>query len=683
MGRWLIFVFLLSCLNTHTMRSEQFEECLLPLIPTSFKGRIRPLEASARLWLEENYRHQTIKSKHIDDFHLIGSSPLSLLWKLHFSNYRNWEDSPFFWIQSSELKTLLKLPVQENYFSYKQLYQSIYENKSTNLAIVKELTTYHFLKNYHDSSNRSRSDKIELSQLSPGLWLRWKDNQIVVASSPNIPPWQNLEKNFVISDGPYDVIKQKRSLNEELLNLIHKLNQFSQFKGPFAHGQKEYEAAYQELLNHQLPPSKIADLLEQEFSLHQRLANAGQVFKVLPSKTGDWISINALTLKTYNSNSQTLEPISNFTIYSDDQFIKLQKLYLSLIQDYENLENKTQFATLLIENYKPLMNQPIQKAWGKSLFYPSLAKLNLEYWYYKLPLIEASIVLYGLSIIFLWLGWTQQKRLLSKIGMFFTIVAFSLNTFILATRCFILGRPPVSNMFETVIYVPWIAVLTSFLLTFRIKNTIIPLAASTIALVLLALLKATGLEGSLENVQAVLDSQFWLIIHVLMIVASYGIFALAGILGQIYLFQYMIHDYETFRMQEIGKALLQALYLGVFLLIPGTILGGIWAAQSWGRFWDWDPKESWAFISSCIYLIVIHAYRFKQIRFFGLAIGAVIGLLAISFTWYGVNYILATGLHSYGFGSGGNIYYFLFILAEMLFLSCVFWMYLNGKRTQS
>src|SRR5438128_6981056 len=107
----------------------------------------------------------------------------------------------------------------------------------------------------------------------------------------------------------------------------------------------------------------------------------------------------------------------------------------------------------------------------------------------------------------------------------------------------------------------------------------------------------------------------------------------------------MVHRTETLPMKRLSQVILQTLYGGTTLLITGTILGGIWAAESWGRFWDWDPKESWAFISSCFYLIWIHAYRFGRIGSFGLAIGAVGGLLAISFTWYGVNYILGTGLH--------------------------------------
>ena len=110
------------------------------------------------------------------------------------------------------------------------------------------------------------------------------------------------------------------------------------------------------------------------------------------------------------------------------------------------------------------------------------------------------------------------------------------------------------------------------------------------------------------------------------------------------------------------------LYLGTALLICGTILGGVWALQSWGRFWDWDPKESWAFISSGFYLIGINAYRFGLIRGRGLAVVAIVGLLLITFTLYGVNYILGSGLHSYGFGQGKHGLFYGYVMTELLFL---------------
>lgn len=678
--RILPLLLLMAFFNLSPLNSQEPDELLLQ-VPVSYKGRFRPLDAMARLWLEENYHRQTIKPSHYDEFHVIGPSALSLLWKIQFSGYQNWDDIPLFWIYSAQLKELLDLPIKENYFSYQQLFQAIYDDKKTNLALVKELVSFYFLKTYYDASNRSGSDKLELQQLSPGLWARLKNNQIIIAAAPSNPPWQYLKPDLIVSDhiqqlSP-DYVKKQRGLNEEILNLLQEITQFSHLNGPYASGQKEYEAVYQELIRRKAAPAQIAEILEQEYPLHQRIAHAGTIFKILPGKNGEWHSLNALTITSYDKEKNALEAVSNFTLYPDDQFEKIKNSYLHLINDHDDADYKRVFAGLLIDNYKAITGQPIQKAWDKSLTYPSLTRLNIEYWYYQLPLIETTIALYGISIALLLIGFNQKMRVFTKLGTFFTLVAFSLNTLILAVRCFVLGRPPVSNMFETVIYVPWVAVLSSLLLSIRIKNSIILLSSSLVALVLLVLLKATGLGGSLENVQAVLDSQFWLIIHVLMVVGSYGIFALAGILGQIYLFKYIIHEHETFGMQELGKAILQALYIGVALLIPGTILGGVWAAQSWGRFWDWDPKESWAFISSCIYLIFIHAYRFKHIRYFGLAMGSILGLMAISFTWYGVNYILATGLHSYGFGSGGEIYYYLFIFAELLFLSCAGIFYLK------
>jgi ABC-type transport system involved in cytochrome c biogenesis permease subunit len=231
-----------------------------------------------------------------------------------------------------------------------------------------------------------------------------------------------------------------------------------------------------------------------------------------------------------------------------------------------------------------------------------------------------------------------------------------------------LQRPPVANMFETVIYVPWIAVLSSLAFGYYFRSFIILGAANIVCLILLIVLKITKINNSLEAVQAVLNSNYWLTIHVLLVVGSYGLFCLSGILGHFYLISYCLYPCQLAFRTSVGKLIRQSMFFGLIFLIAGTILGGVWAAESWGRFWDWDPKESWAFISICVYLIWIHAYMFKHIGDAGLAVGSIMGLQAISFTWYGVNYILGTGLHSYGFGSGGEYFYYLFLIGETLFL---------------
>ncbi|NGX61494.1 MAG: Cytochrome c biogenesis protein CcsA [Chlamydiae bacterium] len=299
-------------------------------------------------------------------------------------------------------------------------------------------------------------------------------------------------------------------------------------------------------------------------------------------------------------------------------------------------------------SYKKIAGTPYLQSATKSRKYPSPLQLKTELWLFRLPL---KWLLIGAYLIPLALF-----RINRKWAIFALVFAFFLHTTLLALRSFILERPPVSNMTETLLYVPWVTVLLS--LFFLKRPLIIPSATISASLLLFFLPP----NPSLRNVPAVLDSQYWLLIHVLMVVGSYGVFFLSGVLGHAYLLLKK-------PLPLLEKTLLQTLYLGTGLLIGGTILGGFWAARSWGRFWDWDPKEAWAFISSALYLIWIHAYRFKMIGGRGLAAGSIIGLIAITFTWYGVNYLLGTGLHSYGFGEGGKLGYIAYLVGEMVFLA--------------
>ena len=113
--------------------------------------------------------------------------------------------------------------------------------------------------------------------------------------------------------------------------------------------------------------------------------------------------------------------------------------------------------------------------------------------------------------------------------------------------------------------------------------------------------------------------------------------------------------------------------MGVILLAAGTILGGVWANESWGRFWGWDPKETWALISLLGYLALLHARFIGWVKDFGLAVGAVLCFMLIVMTWYGVNFVLGRGLHSYGFGAGGGQWITLYLIAEFVYLSLARW----------
>lgn len=465
------------------------------------------------------------------------------------------------------------------------------------------------------------------------------------------------------------LLKENKLANtKEVSQLKQTMDLYTSLQGSVLPENDLIAAAVEQMKARNITSGEIAHNIEMQHPLHQRLTNAGSLIKALPGKyqQGEWFSLHALNVKVFDITKNQLAPVGNFTLYSDKEFESIRKYYLAWEADPTN-DQLNALANQLIDSYQSLVGTPYAKAIGKILTYPSLLQLKMEMVYYTYPWTWVIILLYSLACLCWILSFKMNNRIIDKTAMTFMIMAFALHTAVLVMRCIILQRPPVSNMFETVVYVPWIAVLVSFLFF----NRLIILSAGIASIGLLIILELTDLNNSLDNVQAVLDSQFWLIIHVLMIVGSYGVFLLSSILGHLYLCYYLYEKKETPMMKILAGSILQTLYLGVVLLIPGTILGGVWAAESWGRFWDWDPKESWAFISSCVYLIWIHAYRFHKIRNFGLAIGSVLGFLAISFTWYGVNYILGTGLHSYGFGSGGEIYYYLFIAFELIFIGLV------------
>ena len=183
--------------------------------------------------------------------------------------------------------------------------------------------------------------------------------------------------------------------------------------------------------------------------------------------------------------------------------------------------------------------------------------------------------------------------------------------------------------------------------------------------------------------QPVLRDNFWLTIHVLTIVSSYAAGALAWGLGILSLGYYLLGTYRqpaTGRPKqppaacaELAGFIYKAMQVAVLLLAAGTILGGLWADVSWGRFWGWDPKEVWALVSLLAYLVVLHGRFAGWIGNFGLAAGAVVGAAVIGMSWYGVNFLLGAGLHSYGFGQGGQTEFFTFLVLNCALLAAAAW----------
>jgi ABC-type transport system involved in cytochrome c biogenesis permease subunit len=220
------------------------------------------------------------------------------------------------------------------------------------------------------------------------------------------------------------------------------------------------------------------------------------------------------------------------------------------------------------------------------------------------------------------------------------------------------GRPPVSNMYESLVWVAFMSAAFGLVLELVYRRRVIALAGalvSTLGFVLADQLPLT-FSPNIQPLQAVLRSNYWLVIHVLTIVSSYAAFALAWGLGNLNLGLMLLAPGRTDLVRTLSGFCYRAIQVGVVLLAAGTLLGGFWAAESWGRFWGWDPKEVWALIALVCYLIPLHARYAGWVKDFGLAFCSVVCFASVVMAWYGVNFVLGVGLHSYGFGGGNDLW---------------------------
>jgi cytochrome c-type biogenesis protein CcsB len=313
--------------------------------------------------------------------------------------------------------------------------------------------------------------------------------------------------------------------------------------------------------------------------------------------------------------------------------------------------------------------------------YPALKTLKLEAQYNSLkPFRNAWIFLLIGSILFgVSLGITSRISYLTAWG--FTLVGFVLSGGGLLMRVMIAGRPPVSNMYESVVYMGWGILLFAIIFELIYRQRIFLLCGSVMGVIVLALADMLPFDPAISPLVPVLRSNYWLLIHVLTIVISYSAFGLAMAIAHLSLSFYLFAPGKKDFIRTANNFVYRAIQLGVLLLTAGTILGGVWANESWGRFWGWDPKETWAFISICGYLALLHSRYSGLVGPFGTSVAAVLGFQLILMTWYGVNFILAAGLHSYGFGTGGQGYIAGYLGIEAAFLIMVAVRYNLGGST--
>jgi cytochrome c-type biogenesis protein CcsB len=315
--------------------------------------------------------------------------------------------------------------------------------------------------------------------------------------------------------------------------------------------------------------------------------------------------------------------------------------------------------------------------------YPTDNELQLEYRSNHFQGFYRAIWFYGAAFILLLSAHLRNSRgILRNIGVAVAIVGLLLHAGGIVLRCLIAGRPPVTNMYESIIWVSFAVSFFGMIFFARYRTSIYLLAALPVSLLALLLVHQMpiAMPSSIDPLVPVLRDNFWLTIHVLTITLSYAAFALAMGFGHILLWRYARNPAQARADAPMHFWLYRVLQLGVLLLAAGTILGGVWANYSWGRFWGWDPKETWALIALLCYITTLHGRLAGWWTQFGLVVASVVCFLAVLMAWYGVNFVLGKGLHSYGFGIGGETYVAAFVIADLAFVGFAIARYRMSRR---
>ena len=413
-----------------------------------------------------------------------------------------------------------------------------------------------------------------------------------------------------------------------------------------ANGQYKLAPLLKDIYNTNTPNQFQKDFKEvdQRIGLLNR-ALQGDIFKVFPvpnDPNHKWIS----HLDYVNDTLQITDPLYK-------QFVKnALPAYLILLQQATETGDYSK-ADKVLDNIK------LQQEFYSAEVLPSPAKIQTELWYNRINIFEQlfQAYLYLGTVLFIVLLWhifmpKQIFRRLTQIGIALLWICFILHTVGLAVRWYLSGHAPFSDAYESMIYVGWSAIGVGLFFSRRSPLTVVATAFVTAMILMIA--HWNWMDPAIGTLQPVLNS-YWLMLHVAVIVGSYGPFALGMLLGVINLLLMIVTTRKNAHkinliQQELTIVNELALTVGLVMLTIGNFLGGMWANESWGRYWGWDPKETWALISIMVYALVIHlrliphwrgrwAFNFMSIVAFG----------SILMTYFGVNFYL-TGMHSYATG---------------------------------
>ena len=373
------------------------------------------------------------------------------------------------------------------------------------------------------------------------------------------------------------------------------------------------------------------------------------------SESGEWLSPFDFILKGIPANENQEAILNSLQMYLANRLAGNDLEMSSALNRYEMALSTFQGINVKVDNLKK------------------------ETWMNRINLFYISLGLYLLSFIFLSISWMIKPILLNRVAYLLLISGTVIHGYGIFLRMQIMERPPVTTLYESVIFVSLIIMALAVLLEYFRKDGLGIFVGSVSGSVLHYVGFSYAADGdTLGMLVAVLNSNFWLATHVTTITIGYGASLMAGCVGHLYLIQ-EIRGVNSASLKSIFNNLFGITLLALFFTLFGTILGGIWADQSWGRFWGWDPKENGALLIVLWQLMMIHMRLSGLAKPKEFALGMALNNIIVALAWFGVN-LLQVGLHSYGFDDGVARNLFMFIGFEIIFcLGTYYWPSLRIK----
>jgi ABC-type transport system involved in cytochrome c biogenesis permease subunit len=413
--------------------------------------------------------------------------------------------------------------------------------------------------------------------------------------------------------------------------------------------EKGLENFYKEANRARQVPEKQRDLfdnklleLAQHFELFIELAQRSVPHFVPPSQPG--------------AKWRTLEEA-----YHNNENLEMVMAIVNLIHTYKNGET-TQFNEELNEYRSKLMKLPNMPA--------TMKRARLETLFNRLEPFYRCAALYAILFVLGCLGWLGWSDVFRRTAFWLAIATLVVHSAALCTRMYLQGRPPVTNLYSSAIFIGWGSVALGIFLEWIFRNGMgnaVAAVTGGLSLIVAHYLSTSG--DTMEMMQAVLDTNFWLATHVTCVTMGYTATYVAGFLGLFYVLSGLLTRYLADREQatNLSRMIYGVVCFATLFSFTGTVLGGLWADYSWGRFWGWDPKENGALIIVLWNVLVLHARWGGMVKQRGMAVLAIGGNIVTTWSWFGVN-MLGIGLHSYGFMSGALFWILIFVLSQVVFM---------------